>query len=128
MSFEMFVPLKPGEIILGAGDGEIELDNFFSAKRFPDSKGTELSQFRNWRYVTLYFDREKRAIGIKPLERGKKPDASAYKVREGNPGLKIRCPSFLWLCQISIGDDSYRLRATWSQKERMLIARLEDEI
>ena len=127
MSFEKFVPLKAGEIILQAGEGEIHLDDFFSRKEFPDSRGAHLSQFKNCRYVTLYFDSEKRAIGVKPVGRLKKRDPAAYKVLEGDPGLKIRCPSFLWLCGISFGD-TYRYRAKWSEREQMFIANLQEEI
>lgn len=80
------------------------------------------------RYVELYFDAEERVIAIKPVEKGEKRDPAVYKITQHGGDLKIRCPSFLWLCQISSGSELYRLRATWSQKEGMLIARLEDEI
>jgi hypothetical protein len=127
MSFEKFVPLDPGEMMLDAGDGEIYLNDFFSAKKFDDSRGSQPSQIRNCRHVELYLDGE-RALGIKPVEKPKKLDPSVYKATQNGAELKIRCPSFLWLCHVFSEKESYRLRATWSQKEGMFIAKWEDEI
>ena len=61
MSFEKFVPLDPGEMMLDAGDGEIYLNDFFSGKKFDDSRGSQPSQIRNCRHVELYLDGEKGA-------------------------------------------------------------------
>ncbi len=123
MDFEQFIPFQPGEILLHAGNGEILLEDILSEEESGNLEGREHCQIRDWHYVTLHFDIDEQAIGIKPVNKPSKRDPAVYRViKEDERSVKISCPSFLWFYGISFGD-VYKYRAAWDKEQGMLIAK-----
>ena len=123
MDFEQFIPFQPGEILLHAGNGEILLEDILSEEESGNSEGREHCQIQDWQHVTLHFDIDQRAIGIKPVKKPGKRDPAVYRViKEDERSVKITCPSFLWFYGISFGD-VYKYRAIWDKEQGMLIAK-----
>ena len=123
MDFEQFTPFQPGEILLHAGSEEILLEDILSEEESGNLEGREHCQIREWHYVTLHFDIDEQAIGIKPVNKPSKRDPAVYRViKEDERSVKISCPSFLWFYCISFCD-VYKYRAAWDKGQGMLIAK-----
>lgn len=123
MDFEQFIPFQPGEILLHAGNEEILLEDILTEEESGNLEGGEHCQIRDWHYVTLHFDIDEQAIGIKPVNKPSKRDPAVYRVtKEDERSVKIICPSFLWFYGISFGE-VYKYRATWDKEQGMLIAK-----
>ena len=123
MDFEQFIPFQPGEILLHAGNGEILLEDILSEEESNNSEGGEHCQIRDWHHVTLHFDTDEQAIGVKPVNKPSKRDPAVYRVnKEDERSVKISCPSFLWFYGLSFGP-VYKYRAIWDKEQAMLIAK-----
>ncbi len=123
MDFEQFIPFQRGEILLHAGNGEILLEDILSEEESGNLEGREHCRIQDWHYVTIHFDLDEQAIGIKPVNKPSKRDPAVYRViKEDERSVKISCPSFLWFYGISFGD-VYKYRAAWDKEQRMLIAK-----
>ncbi len=131
MGFEKFIPPKAGEIYLTMlevdGDWHILLEDYFP-NEIVDAfvKRGIHCKFRDWLYVALYFDRESRAIGIKPTENLNGKDDSAFSVGTMEDGtVYIDGDSFLRYHDIAVTENMRKYKAIWDKEQGMLIAKVQ---
>ena len=72
-------------------------------------------------WVVLYYDREKRLIGIKPTENEK--EEGAQKISKGKTGAWVAARRFIDFYDIGTVKTK-RLEATWDGKEEMIIVQV----
>lgn len=130
MSFEKFVPFKKGEIALllvnypSPSEAQIFLEDILSKDDLNAPEDIEHPQIEDWLFVTLHFDREKKAIGLSPASpaSGRDPDTTAAYYEDGR--ARISCGSFCKFYNILPEGLSVKLKAVWDSKQGMLIAEL----
>jgi hypothetical protein len=122
MDFEQFIPFRAGEILLHTEHDQLLLEDIFTVEEVNGPEGKEHCKITDWDHVTLHFDMDHNAIGIKPVSKPTKRDPSVYKViKKDERSVTIYCPSFLWFYGFSFGP-VYKYRAIWDQGQGMLVA------
>lgn len=69
--------------------------------------------------ATLYYDRKRKLIGIKPIDR-REETATAAKIRQSDKSTSIHVPSFFRHYDIDI-DGIKRFQCWYDEKERMAL-------
>jgi hypothetical protein len=87
------------------------------------NSNTLAKYFKDFKFVTFYYDRERRIIGLKPEKRAGQGAYPLRKIKRG--GAFLSCRGFLDCFDLSFGKTT-RLELCWNEKDGLVELRVKN--